>query len=76
MFKKLKRALKTGGAWIKELFGSGSLQSTNRSAQNSCNTLRECNVFTEEIEVEGAMKPRFEFVGENMTNLPEVENRG
>jgi len=29
----------------------------------------------EEVEVDGKRKPRFEFVGENMTNLPAIEDR-
>jgi len=36
---------------------------------------RDLDVFTEEIEVDGKRKPRFEFVGENMTNLPAIEDR-
>jgi len=37
---------------------------------------RDLDVFTEEITLEGHQKPRFEFVEENMTNLPKVEERG
>jgi len=36
---------------------------------------RDLDVFIEEIEVDGKRKPRFEFVGENMTNLPAIEDR-
>jgi len=37
---------------------------------------RDLDVFIEEIKVDGKRKPRFEFVGENMTNLPAIEDRG